>query len=207
MADAAAPKLHDECFEIALSRIREGFADIDEITDGVFDTLAGEAELDDTVVSRAIGEALDTFLREQKTWPRLTDCDRLDRAFEILERGGIVARQNYWCCQTCGSAAIHDEMLSAAEDGEPVRGYVFYHEQDTEGAAGYGQLYLAYGSFSGEDSDSVAIGKELVIHLEEVGLEPRWGGKLDERISVDVDWKRRRAGDGRPLLPSTAEQQ
>jgi len=35
------------------------------------------------------------------------DNDRLDAAFEALEDDhAVLARQDYWCCQTCGSSAI-----------------------------------------------------------------------------------------------------
>ena len=84
-------------------------------------------------------------IEAQKTWPAITDCDRLDLSFVELESRGIVCRQNFSCCGNCGSAEIWDE-IDEAHQSKVIRGYVFYHMQDTESAVeGYG-LYLNYGS-------------------------------------------------------------
>ena len=99
---------------------------------------------------RLTDEAIADQLSAQKEWPAVTDCDLLDRAFGELERAGIVARQNFSCCGNCGSIEILDEMTNAKGAGTKVRGYTFYHMQDTDSAAdGYG-LLLNYGSGGGQ---------------------------------------------------------
>lgn len=45
-------------------------------------------------------EAVEAHLAAEKGWPAVTDCDLLDRAFEELERAGIVCRQDFTCCGT-----------------------------------------------------------------------------------------------------------
>jgi len=60
-----------------------------------------------------LADELAAFTREAKKWPKQTDNDRLDAAFRDLETDyGVLARQDYWCCQTCGCAAIGDEMAA-----------------------------------------------------------------------------------------------
>lgn len=201
----AARGFRRECRDFVECRVREGFAGRAEIVQGVADYLAGDYDIDDNTVQSVVDEALEVHLRDQRSWPERTDCDRLDMAFEILDRGGIVARQNYWCCQTCAGAAITDEMDARKQGGETVRGYIFYHLQDTEGAAKYGHLYLAFGSDPDDPSSTPQIGHEIVVHLEELGFRVAWNGDLAQRIVVEIDWKRRRADDGEPILPSTAE--
>lgn len=51
-----------------------------------------------------------------------------------------MARQNFTCCQTCGLAEIDDEIEVVRAEGRPVRGYAFFHQQDTAGAVEGGSL-------------------------------------------------------------------
>jgi hypothetical protein len=94
---------------------------------------------------RLLRAAIREHLDAQSRWRDETDCDRLDRAFAVLERSGIVSRQNFSCCTNCGVAEIHDEMEEARRVGVYGRGYVLYHEQDTESAVAGGGICLAYG--------------------------------------------------------------
>jgi len=137
-----------------------------------------------------IAEAMADAEERHRDWPSQTDCDRLDTAFHLLNESGIVARQNFTCCQNCGHAEIGEE-IDAEQKRHAVRGYVFYHMQDTEGAAEYGSLYLAYGSLSGEQAETKPIAAEIVDRLRQVDLDVEWNGELDTRIRVNLDWKRR----------------
>ena len=144
---------------------------------------------------RLADEALAEHRDEQRAWPAQTDCDRLDAAFAALDKAGIVARQNFTCCGTCGLAEIDREIAAAGAEGVRTRGYAFYHWQDTEAAVdGYG-LCLYYGScFEGEALD-LAIGHEIVAELERHGLSPQWNGEVSRRIELPLDWKRRRPAE------------
>src|SRR5262249_38693624 len=103
-------------------------------------------------------EAISDHLAAQNDWPVVTDCDLLERAFGELERAGIVARQNFSCCGNCGSVEILGEMSKAQVGGTKVRGYTFYHMQDTDRAAdGYG-LLLNYGAIEKTEPAGVRIG-------------------------------------------------
>ena len=137
-------------------------------------------------------EALAEHKREQASWTAPTDCDRLDAAFAALEKSGIVARQNFSCCGSCGAGEIVDEMETVQEAGATVRGYVFYHEQDTDGAVERGGLYLNYGSAEEEEMPALRIGHEIVAALQQQGLTVVWDGTWEKRIHVDLDWQRRR---------------
>ena len=52
------------------------------------------------IAERLTREAVEAQLAAQERWPAVTDCDLLDRAFEELERAGIVSRQDFTCCRT-----------------------------------------------------------------------------------------------------------
>jgi hypothetical protein len=109
-----------------------------------------------------------------------------------LEADGVISRQNFWCCGTCGASAIGQEMEDADKAGRPARGYVFYHEQDTESAVGGYGLHLNYGAREQTDEAAVTIGHEIVAHLNRHGLQTDWDGRIERRIAVSLDWKRRR---------------
>jgi hypothetical protein len=52
------------------------------------------------IAERLTREAVAAHLGVENQWPAVTDCDLLDRAFEELERAGIVSRKNFTCCRT-----------------------------------------------------------------------------------------------------------
>jgi hypothetical protein len=130
--------------------------------------------------------------QEQASWPETTDCDRLDSAFAELERAGIVCRQDFSCCGTCGAAEIRDEMEQVARTGKRVRGYAFYHMQDTESAVEGHGLYLSYGAVQEGEAAALEIAKQISAALKQQGLDVRWDGTWTTRIGVSLDWKRRR---------------
>jgi hypothetical protein len=132
-----------------------------------------------------------TQRRVEAEWTDRTDCDRLDQAFAELESTGIVCRQDFTCCGSCGVA----EMALACGDleraGQNLRGYAFYHAQDTEHAVAGDGLYLNYGDLDGDESASLAVGREVVAVLQSHGLTPSWDERWASRIHVPLSWRRR----------------
>lgn len=106
---------------------------------------------------------------------------KLDAAFGILNSKGIVARHNFMDCQSCGYAAMEDEI---EKNSIPVRGCTFYHEQDTERAANDGMLFLSH---SGVDKASDSIANEIIRAIKEQQLHVEWDGSRDSRIQVFVN--------------------
>jgi len=173
--------------------VRGGFTPVDEIPRAAVEYLATDADAS-TLQAHAeayTAEALVAHSEAQKTWTR-TDCDRLDASFAQLEGDGILARQDFSCCQNCGHGEIWDLVQSAQADNRPVRGYTFYHRQDTESAVDGCGLCLAYGSVTEGDEALAKIGREVVAVLRSNGLQVNWDGTTKKRIVVTVDWKRRR---------------
>ena len=193
-SEAAAGK---EVEAFIREKVVEGFFDRDTIVQYAVE-IAEDENASTSLVERIpqmVDEALESHSRDQARWPSVTDCDRLDRAFQELEQRGIVARQNFACCQTCGNSEIGEPIAEARKKG-PVKGYVYYHEQDTERAGSGQELYLASGSVGGTEEDALAVANTIVEKLENQGLTVRWEGKLDKRIIVELDWKRRRSRAG-----------
>ncbi len=194
MTDTPLDDLIEDLRDHIDREVAAGFRSEDEIIESAVEVLAGDAE---PGMLRAAAEqltqrAMARHLAEQATWPAVTDCDRLDAAFAELEQHGIVARQDFSCCGTCGAGEIRAEMEDVAATCRPVRGYAFYHMQDTESAVdGYG-LYLAYGATDESESAAVGVAREIVDVLRAHELAVAWDGTWDKRIQVSLDWKRRR---------------
>ena len=102
----------------------------------------------------------------------VNDKVRIRRAFIGLRKMGWFARQNFYCCMTCGCAAVPESYKNK---------YVFYHRQDAEhieknGNIGKYGLYLCHG----EGGNT----KEIIKVLRKNGLKVRWNGDMDKRICV-----------------------
>jgi hypothetical protein len=173
-------------------QITEGFCTREEIIDEAAAYAEDEFErVDlDSFIEMTANELFEMQYQVQATWEYPTDCDRLDMAFADLDAAGIVARQNFTCCQTCGHAEMQNE-ITWVQEHRPVEGYVFYHMQDTESAREGHGLYLAYGAVPEDEDSLVQIGWRIVGALRGTGLEVSWEGSTNRRIYVQVDWKRR----------------
>lgn len=183
--------LHDH---ITLS-VKMGFDDRANIIEAAVDYLRDE--YDDVhelrrLAARLTDSALARHTAEQRTWTHETDCDKLDEAFAELDRNGIVARQHFTCCQTCGHTEIGYEIGKATVH-RTVRGYVFFHAQDTESVIETDKLYLAYGTPNDNADDAVQIAHEVVATLRRYGLSVEWNGLIQKRICIkNIHWQRRR---------------
>ena len=146
----------------------------------------------DEIVGTFSQEALLLHLEEQRLWPEVTDCTRLDLAFAELEKCGIVATQNAPCCPTCGGSEVRQELEKHIAQGKLVRGYTYFHEQCTERAIRGDGLGLYFGSIENTAEATTAIGQEVVDTLRRHGLSASWDGTGASCIHVEMDWKRRR---------------
>ncbi|GAA3943799.1 hypothetical protein GCM10023085_27210 [Actinomadura viridis] len=170
--------------------LRAGYADEGEIVEELTELVEGaEVEYDPDAIERTVERLWAARLEEQRGWPEVTDNDRLERAFIRLWRSGIVAEENFTCCQTCGVSEIGGEV----PEGTAMDGYAFFHQQDTESAVDGGPLLLAYGTFTDETDPAGAteIGERVVAALDAEGLRTEWDGSHKKRIEVTLNWRRR----------------
>lgn len=120
----------------------------------------------------------------------------LEQAFINLRKNGYIALHKYWCCQSCGFAALEGRINRRMEGGDFIKGAMFYHQQDHERAVSEGYLMISY---DGHMESQVATGKALVAALEKEGLQVEWDGSPGTRVKVilwtnkDVDRIKSRA--------------
>lgn len=192
--DYRSPEDLLEDFRSNLSReLAGGYSTPEEALQYATDIMVDDFEpgILDKVGPKILAQELQAHIDRQANWPEVTDCDRLDTAFASLEENGIISRQNFTCCGSCGATEIWDEIHKVKEAGVIARGYAFFHQQDTESAADGDGLYLNYGSIEEGEDAAVEIGREIQRELEAHGLSTDWNGKLSTRINVALDWKRR----------------
>jgi hypothetical protein len=170
-----------------------GFDERDDIIRFAGEWLLDTPELEGSFDAAAmVDEALAAQASREAGWVGETDNDRLSRAFARLSGEGILAVEDFTCCQSCGHYEIGDKLEEAARQGRRVRGYVFYHQQDTESAIEGGGVYLAFGEVEGRPEGSLAVARRAVEVLTEAGLEVRWDGVTSKRPHVALEWRRRR---------------
>jgi hypothetical protein len=139
------------------------------------------------VAWRAAVPAMAEHLAAQEGWPDPTDNDRLTAVFRELDRGGIVARERLGRTISDGRSLMFDQLV----DGT-AKGFVFYHQQDQEGAAERGALWLAFGGAG--DQSAAEVGEQVAQTLGDHGLTVDWNGDPDTRIRVVMRWQVRRTG-------------
>ncbi|AQZ66377.1 unnamed protein product [[Actinomadura] parvosata subsp. kistnae] len=184
--------VRDQITEEIHTAVAAGRHDFERVVRGVLETWADEVDdqaLLDEAVREVTAEEFAAHLAAQARWPATTDNDRLSLAMGELAQAGILAREHYTCCMTCGITDIRGEIAGLSG----VRGYVFYHEQDAERAVAGDGLYLAFGRGDLEDAPRAdRIGAEIAEALRRRGLRVEWDGDAGQRIHVPMTWQRRR---------------
>jgi hypothetical protein len=193
MTQPSDAELREDIAHLVLALVRAAFQPRSEVWLAL-DDACEEAEDPDAMRAFAAAE-LERLWTEQRAleaqWSERTDCDRLDQAFAELEATGIICRQDFTCCGTCGVAEMALICTEISRAGRDPRGYAFYHAQDTEHAVAGDGLYLNYGDLKGEERASLSVGREIVAVLKTHGLKPEWDESWANRIHVPLTWRRR----------------
>lgn len=176
--------------EMVSCEVRGGYTPLGEVIDRAMEYASVDDPSDQELAyaQQQLAQALRKQAVEQEAGEG--DYERMKRAFAALEADGVVCREDYTCCMTCGSAQIWDEIKTMLENGTMVNGYVFFHQQDTERAVDGGGVYFAYGATDDGDDASVAIGQRLADALGAQGLEVEWDGSIHKRIGLKLNWFR-----------------
>ncbi|MCD4738123.1 MAG: hypothetical protein K8R89_02545 [Anaerolineae bacterium] len=189
------PEMRTRVDDFIRQRVAEGFASEDRIIEWALDYWEAPPDFYalEAYVVQCTRKALAAHCETQKSWPQETDCNRLDFAFLTLrEEHGIVARQNFTCCQSDGHYDIQFDVHEM-QKRRPVLGYVFYHEQDTEWVVSSGTLFMAFGAVEDDEKARQTVARRTVAVLQEAGFTVEWNGSAETRIMIKgLDWKKRR---------------
>lgn len=121
----------------------------------------------------------------------------LNIAFQTMRKAGLLARQNYLCCQTCGGYAMSTaatELIDKGTKKEEIKGCVYYHNQDNERKRDGGNFNLAYGEIDTTKYGDVGmstkeVGKLVCKILSVFEIPYEWNGKESDRITIIQDSK------------------
>ena len=121
--------------------------------------------------------------------------ERLNDAFKLLRKQGLIARQSFGCCGSCGSYEIATKMEEMLDAGKSALGYVFYNKQSAEafnGDRADGLLYISYADGStnkypnNTPKSSEEIGKMVLLAMKLSGLVAEWNGDTDTCVLVKL---------------------
>jgi hypothetical protein len=169
-----------------------GENDAEEVAFLIEEQLGEGDEVDEDWLEKAIRRELAAKRKAEKTWPKVTDCDHLDRAFEALQRQGVIALHRAGFTQTDGLEEVEDAYREAGGKKSNYAGHCFYTEQDQEGSLDGSGLYVGFGHLSGDDAKGVEVGQTVRAALEREGLKVEWDGTIGSRLYVKgFRWQRR----------------
>ena len=82
--------LTDETLGEIDTQVRSGFESRERVIEIFCEEMYAPGDLDPNDVSSAVDAAIQAHEQAKTTWPEITDCERLDRAFvRLLRAGGI----------------------------------------------------------------------------------------------------------------------
>ena len=170
----------------SLSDVLEMLEDCDE------DNEDDEDDVDKQMLEEYARSEFQAKREAEATWPPVTDCNRLDAAFDALNGMGIIALHNAGYTISDGISDVAEVL--AESDRDKVKGYCFYHEQDVERAVNGHGLSLAYGDIADAATGSRAIGELVKAELVRRGFVVEWDGDEEQRIDLPrIVWQRRTA--------------
>ena len=151
-----------------------------------------EAQADEAMLRGLVDQEFERKAEAARSWPDVTDCDKLHTAFETLNERGVVALHNAgWDKSEAFHACL--DAYRAAGAPEASFGICYYTWQDIERVIEGDGLYLGYSSTRPEtevgDADRAA---ELICkEIAAAGLGVEWDGDALSRIKVGMLWQRR----------------
>jgi hypothetical protein len=127
----------------------------------------------------------------------LATQNKLTRAFALMRKRGLVARQRYKCCGSCAGYALAVELAAKVTEGSLVKdkfkGCCFYSKQggffDRSDDGTVGSCYLRFGQVDTSEHGplglpTVEVGKLICECLTEAGVAFVWDGTEDMSIEV-----------------------
>ncbi len=181
----------DDLLEIIRLDVWSGFYNAEDLLEYSVGGWIQEGVIDEFWATEVIEKEFKKKLAAEKSWPKKTDCDRLDTVFDELNDSGIIALQNAGIDLDDGLEDVEIEFEERGGHDANIRGHCFYHRQDLHCTIDGGGLYLAFGDVDGDDEKAIEIGHEIVAKCREHGFEIEWEGTIQTRILVKMKWQRR----------------
>jgi hypothetical protein len=121
---------------------------------------------------------------------------RIEQAFQFMQDEGLIARMDFWCCQSCAGCACTNEADKLIEEGstdqDSIKGCAYYHAQDGDDFERGLDFYIAYGPMHSSAYGTIGledeeVGKIVCFCLQKAGVDFEWSGDGSERIQVKAE--------------------
>src|SRR5262245_24319910 len=189
---ASAMATQDDILSCVRSLLWSGEFDQGDVATYIRNHFGELDEAGTTWLLEVIRSEFEAKRKAEETWPKVTDFDRLDRAFTMLESQGIIALHRAGFDQSDGMEEVEDAYHESGGKNSDYAGHCFYTEQDQEGALDGSGLYIGFGHLSGNDAKAVKVGKMLRASLEREGFNVEWDETINSRLFVKgFRWQRR----------------
>ena len=165
-----------------------GFDSEDDIQDIITDILEDDAN--EEMLRKSVNLEFEKKREAEKSWPSVTDVDRLEQVFQVLKNKGVLCLHNAGYTMSDGHSDASEEISNYPKGS--FYGYCFYHGQDLERAVfGHG-LMIAFDHIEGDVPDKLKVAMAVADELKKNGFEIEWDGSTDKRINIPkFDWKNR----------------
>jgi len=101
------------------------------------------------------------------------------KTFADMRKLGYIARMAFSCCRNCASY----ELVGVVKEKQAL-GAVFYSTQSKDDMRNCGDVYVCFGSYSGEDNADISVGYDLTRVALENGLQVEWNGTSIEAVRL-----------------------
>lgn len=156
---------------------------------GIIDDVLEEGATEE-MLRAAVEPEFEKKSAAEKSWPAVTDCDRLTAAFDRLNARNVLCLPNAGHTMSDGHVDAYEALSN--RPGHSYFGYCFYHGQDLEQAVKGQGLMLAYDHVEGDVPDKLLVGLAIKEEMECAGFSVEWDGKTSSRINLPfIDWKQR----------------
>lgn len=113
---------------------------------------------------------------------------KLDLAFKLMRKKGLIAKQNFCCCSNCAISELTSIVNTKFKQCHTINGIVFYHRQDSNSRKSNNGFHISYGQMNAGKNligiDPFKIAMIVINCLKEVGIEYEWSGNTDDRIYI-----------------------
>ena len=125
-----------------------------------------------------------------KWYGRETKTPELNRAFALMRKRGIIARQSFSCCSSCGGYELASLVSDfPKEKRDRVKGVCFYHKQAAASGREGWSIFLQFGPLDTLAHgliglDTCEVGKIVLECLREANVDSAWDGTENQCIEV-----------------------
>ncbi len=180
-----------ELEEQIIDNIKAGFMPNDKILEECEIYIEEEYPDDsDNITSEELLEVIEMYRNQYKNTGNQKNFQKLDMAFQNLNKQGIVSLHCAGYVQSDGFDDCNEIATDLYEKGEKVIGCCFYTMQDVERILHEDStsLYFSFGNYFDEPT-AQEIGQMIVKEFEAVGFSTQWDQTANKKIAIkDLKW-------------------